>query len=180
MSGGGANEAERLPEALDRFLGVFYDRRGWRSELRYDVDSDRLYLVVHLLSGRLGEDDRFLSLVEYFTRTQNTLMRQRRGLPVDCRLLAADGSDLTRDLRARAGRYLDDARRGGEMRRRLFWLALRRRLFRRLLPAAALWAAALTFVLGVLGLSLGTTLAIVLAALAAQALLLWAGAGGED
>lgn len=177
MSDSGGNEVERLPDALDRFLGVFYDRRGWRSELRYDVDSDRLYLVVHLLSGRLGEDDRFLSLVEYFTRTQNSAMRQRRGLPVHCRLLAADGSDLTRRLQARAGRYLDDARRGGEMRRRLFWLALRRRLFRRIVPVAVLWAAALTFVVGVLGLGLGTTLAIVLAALAVQALLLWATGG---
>ena len=79
-------DVENIPGDLDRFLGNFFNRRGWRSEIKYDPAEDRLYLDVRLASAKLSADDRFFSLVEYFARAQDAVLRQRAGLPLQCRV----------------------------------------------------------------------------------------------
>jgi len=166
-------DVESIPGDLDRFLGNFFSRRGWRSEIKYDPAEDRLYLDVRIESAKLSADDRFFSLVEYFTRAQDAVLRQRAGLPLQCRVYTADGRDLSGTLHARGSSYLDEDARGTGMRRRLLMLSFRRRFFFRVLPGALLWAAVFTLLVGVLGLNLGVVLAISLVALAVQGLVLW-------
>jgi hypothetical protein len=166
-------DVENIPGDLDRFLGNFFSRRGWRSEIKYDPAEDRLYLDVRIESAKLSADDRFFSLVEYFTRAQDAVLRQRAGLPLQCRVYTADGRDLSGTLHARGSSYLDEDARGTGMRRRLLMLSFRRRFLFRVLPGALLWAAVFTLLVGVLGLNLGVVLAISLAALAVQGLVLW-------
>ncbi|NLE23307.1 MAG: hypothetical protein GX624_11110 [Actinobacteria bacterium] len=166
-------DVENIPGDLDRFLGNFFSRRGWRSEIKYDPAEDRLYLDVRLASARLSGDDRFLSLVEYFARAQDAVLRRRTGLPLQCRMYGSDGSDLTGTLHARGSSYLDDNARGHGMRRRLLLLSFRRRFLWRVLPGAVLWALAFTFLVGVVGVSFDLVLIVAIAALGVQALLLW-------
>jgi len=128
---------------------------------------------VRIESAKLSADDRFFSLVEYFTRAQDAVLRQRAGLPLQCRVYTADGRDLSGTLHARGSSYLDEDARGTGMRRRLLMLSFRRRFLFRVLPGALLWAAVFTLLVGVLGLDLGVVLAISLAALAVQGLVLW-------
>ena len=161
-------DVESIPADLDRFLGTFFDRHGWSSAIKFDPAEDRLYLEVRLESRKLSSDDRFLSLVEYYARAQDAVLRQQTGLPLQCRLFATDGRELTAELHARGSSYLDDDARGSGMRRRLTWLGLRRRLLIRIAPGALLWATALLFVVGVVGLRLDLTVALALLALAAQ------------
>jgi hypothetical protein len=163
-------DVETIPADLDRFLGAFFDRRGWRSTILYDVAQDRLYLDIRLASGKLSRDDRFLSLVEYFARAQDAVLRRRSGLPLQCRLYATDGSELTTRLHSRGSSYLDDDSRGVGMRRQLARLGMRRRLVRNVLPGALLWAIALVFVVSVVGMPMGWTVAIAVAALGVQTL----------
>jgi hypothetical protein len=163
---------ESIPADLDRFLGTFFSSRGWRSNIKFDAAEDRLYLEVRLESHKLSADDRFLSLVEYFTRAQDAVLRQKAGLPLQCRLYASDGRELTAMLHTRGSSYLDDDARGSRMRRRLAWLGIRRRFFMRIAPGALLWATALIFVVGVVGVSLGVAIGIALLALGAQAIVL--------
>ena len=165
-------DVESLPADLDRYLGDFYSSHGWRSEIKYDPAVDRLYLEVRLADVKLSADDRFFSLVEYFARAQDRLLRQRAGLPLQCRLYSADGRELTPVLHTRGSSYLDDDRRGSGMRRRLAWLRFRRRLFDRVLPGAALWALALVFAVRVVGVRLEVAVGIALAALVVQAVVL--------
>src|SRR5512144_3206920 len=94
-------DVEGIPGDLDRFLGNFFSRRGWQSEIKYDPDEDRLYLGVRVTSPSLSADDRFFSLVEYFARSQSSVLRQRVGLALECRVFAADGRDLTGTLHSR-------------------------------------------------------------------------------
>ena len=145
----------------------------------YDPDEDRLYLDVRVVSPRLSGDDRFYSLVEYFARAQNSVLRQRVGLPLECRLFTADGRDLTGTLHSRGSSYLDDNARGSGMRRRLLLLSFRRRFFWRVLPGALLWAFVFALLVGVLGLPLDLILLVAIGALAVQALVLWSTAGGR-
>jgi hypothetical protein len=166
-------DVESIPADLDRFLATFFARGGWRSEIKYDPSDDRLYLEVRLESRRLSADDRFLSLVEYFARAQDAVLRQHAGLPLQCRLYAEDGSELTTLLHSRGSSYLDDNARGSGMKRRLAWLGFRRRLVLRILPGAVLWAAAFVFVVDVVGLSPAVAVFVALAALGVQALVLW-------
>jgi hypothetical protein len=166
-------DVESIPGDLDRFLGSFFSRRGWRSEIKYDPDEDRLYLDVRVVSPRLSADDRFFSLVEYYARAQDSLLRQRVGLPLQCRVFAADGRDLTGTLHARGSSYLDDNARGGGMRRKLLVLSLRRRFVWRVLPGALLWAFVFAFLVGVVGLAFDLVIVIAICALAVQALALW-------
>ena len=166
-------DVEKIPADLDRFLSAFFNKRGWSSEIKYDSAANRLYLEVRLASRRLSEDDRFLSLVEYFARAQDAVLRQSSDLPLKCRLYATDGSELTTLLHARGSSYLDDNARGTGMRRRLAWLGFRRRFVARVLPGALLWAAALVFVVGVVRLPLDVTLAVALLALGVQAVVTW-------
>jgi len=163
-------DVENIPADLDRFLGNFFSRRGWHSEIRYDPGVNRLYLDVRLANARLSGDDRFLSLVEYFVRAQDSLLRRRAGLPLQCRLFAADGRELSVTLHARGSSYLDDNARGSGMRRRLLLLSFRRRIVARVLPGALLWALVFTLLVGVLGVRLDLVLGIAVAALAVQAL----------
>jgi hypothetical protein len=169
-------DVESIPADLDSFLSNFFSRRGWHSEIRYDPAEDRLYLDVRLASARLSADDRFFSLVEHFARAQDTLLRRRTGLPLQCRVFATDGSELTGTLHERGSSYLDDGARGAGMRRRLFLLGFRRRLVLRVLPGIVLWALAFAFVVGVLGLRFYIALAVAIGALAIQALVLVAAA----
>lgn len=139
----------------------------------YDPDEDRLYLDVRVVSSRLSADDRFFSLVEYFARAQDKLLRQRVGLPLQCRVFAADGRDLSGTLHARGSSYLDDNTRGSGMRRKLLILSFRRRLIWRVLPGALLWAFVFALVVGVVGLAFDLVIVIAICALAVQALVLW-------
>ena len=172
-------DVESIPGDLDRFLGNFFSRRGWRSEIVYDPDEDRLYLDVRVVSSRLSADDRFFSLVEYFARAQNSVLRQRVGLPLECRVFSDDGRDLTGTLHSRGSSYLDDNARGSGMRRRLLFLSFRRRFVWRVLPGALLWAAVFAFLVSVLGLPFDLVLIVAIGALAVQALVLWSTAGGR-
>ncbi len=101
------------------------------------------------------------------------MLRQQAGLPLQCRLYATDGSELTSVLHTRGSSYLDDDARGSGMRRRLTWLGFRHRFFVRVAPGALLWAAALVFVVGVVGVRLDVALGVALLALGAQAALLF-------
>jgi hypothetical protein len=166
-------DVESIPGDLDRFLGNFFSRRGWRSEIKYDPDEDRLYLDVRLATPRLSGDDRFFSLVEYYTRAQDTVLRRRVGLPLQCRVFASDGSDLTGTLHARGSSYLDDNARGSGMRRRLLFLGFRRRFVWRVLPGALLWAFVFALLVGYLGIPVDVVLLTAVCALGVQALLIW-------
>ena len=135
-------DVENIPGDLDRFLGNFFSRRGWRSEIKYDPAEDRLYLDVRLANARLSADDRFFSLVEYFARAQDSVLRQHAGLPLQCRVFADDGRDLTGTLHARGSSYLDDNARGTGMRRRLLLLSFRRRFLARVAAGRAALGAA--------------------------------------
>lgn len=163
-----AHDVEHIPADLDRFLGNFYDRRGWRSEIKYDPAENRLYLEVRLAAAALSGDDRFLSLVEYFARTQDTLLRRDSGTKLQCRLYGADGAELTAVLHTRGSSYLDDDRRSSGMRRKLAWLSFRRRLLARTLPGMALWTATFVLVVGVMGVPVDVALIASLGALLAQ------------
>ena len=166
-------DVENIPSDLDRFLGNFFSRRDWRSELKYDPAEDSLYIDVRLANAKLSADDRFFSLIEYFTRAQDAVLRQRAGLPLRCRLFTADGRDLTGTLHARGSSYLDDNARGTGMRRRLLFLSFRRRFLARVLPGALLWAVVFAVFVGVVGLRLDVILAVAVGALAVQAAVLW-------
>jgi hypothetical protein len=168
-------DVESIPSDLDRFLGNFYSRRGWSSEIKYDPAEDRLYLDVRLASSKLSGDDRFYSLVEYFARAQDTVLRRHTGLPLQCRVYSSDGRDLSGTLHARGSSYLDDNARGHGMRRRLLLLSFRRRFIWRVLPGAFLWAFVFAFLVGVVGLSFDVVLVVAIGALAVQAVLLWSG-----
>jgi hypothetical protein len=170
-------DVESIPGDLDRFLGNFFSRRGWRSEIKYDPDADRLYLDVRLASARLSGDDRFFSLVEYYARAQDSLLRRRVGLPLQCRVYSADGRDLSGTLHSRGSSYLDDNARGSGMRRRLLLLSFRRRFIWRVLPSALLWALVFMFLVGYLGMTVDVVLIVAFSALAVQALLIWFTAG---
>jgi hypothetical protein len=170
-------DVESIPSDLDRFLGNFFSRRGWRSEIKYDPAEDRLYLDVRLASPKLSADDRFFSLVEYYARAQDSVLRRRAGLPLQCRVYGTDGSDLTGTLHARGSSYLDDNDRGSGMRRRLLLLGFRRRFLARVVPGALLWALAFVLVVGVLGVPFDIAIVVSIGALVVQALLLWSVAG---
>jgi hypothetical protein len=170
-------DVENIPSDLDRFLGNFFNRRGWRSEIKYDPVEDRLYLDVRLESPKLSADDRFFSLIEYYARAQDSVLRRSSGLPLQCRVYGADGSDLSGTLHKRGSSYLDDNARGTGMRRRLLWLSFRRRLFGRVLPGALLWALTFILVVDVLGVPFSVAVVVSIGALAVQALVLWSATG---
>lgn len=164
-------DVESLPGDLDRFLGNFFSRRGWRSEIKVDPAGDRLYLDVRLADARLSCDDRFFWLVEHFGRAQDSLLRRRVGLPLCCRVYAADGSDLSDTLHACGASRLDDDARGSSMQRRLLLLSLRHRAFAHLLLRMLLWSATFTLLLTVTGLPVDAVFGLAMGALLLQALL---------
>jgi hypothetical protein len=148
-------DVEGLPGELDRFLGGFF-RRGWRSEIKFDPVHNVLYLIVRLGDGRLSSDDRFFSLIACFVSARSAALRRSRGPRLRCELISPEGRDLSGDLDERTARYLVGGECVSGMQRRLTLLALRRRLVRRLLPDALLWATAYVFVVAVVGLPLVT------------------------
>lgn len=169
MSGTRRPNVERLPADLDHFLGTFFDRRGWQAEIKFDPAENLLFLDVRLEGGRLSDDDRFFSLVEYFARAQRRTLHRAGGLSFKCRLYDADGADLTTLLHQRGAAYLDDQERESSMRRRLAWLGFRRRFLRTVVPGTLSWAGAIVLVTGVIGLPLSTTLLLALCGLGLQA-----------
>ena len=169
-------DVENIPGDLDRFLGNFFSRRGWHSEIKYDPAEDRLYLDVRLADARLSADDRFFSLVEYFARAQDSVLRRHSGLPLQARVFADDGRDLTGTLHSRGSSYLDDNARGSGMRRRLLLLSFRRRFLARMVPGVLLWALVFTLLVGVVGLRFDVVLSVAIGALVIQALVLWSAA----
>jgi len=171
MKGTPRPDVERLPADLDRFLGNFFDRGGWQAEIKFDPAENLLFLDVRLGTGRLSEDDRFFSLVEYFARAQRGALRGAGGLSFSCRLYGADGADLTALLHQRGSAYLDDGEQAPVMRRRLAWLGFRRRMVRAVLPSTLLWAGAFAIVTAVIGLPLATTVLLAVGALVVQAVL---------
>ena len=168
-----SHDVEHIPAELDRFLGNFFDRRGWRSEIKYDPAENRLYLDVRLASGKLSADDRFLSLVEYFARAEDALLRQDSDVKLQCRLYGADGNELTTMLHTRGSSYLDDNGRGSGMRRRLAWLSFRRRFLLRTIPGVLLWTASFVLIVGFLGVPMDVALIVSLAALLLQFMILY-------
>ena len=170
-------DVENIPSDLDQFLGNFFSRRGWRSEIKYDPAEDRLYLDVRLASPKLSADDRFFSLVEYFARAQDNVLRQRVGLPLQCRVYATDGRELTGTLHSRGSSYLDDNERGSGMRRRLLLLSFRRWFLASVLPGALLWAFVFVFLVGVAGVRVDIVLIVAICALASSRTMIWVTAG---
>ena len=162
-------DVEHLPNDLDRFLKDFF-RRGWSSEIKFDPGENLLYLVVHLADQRLSSDDRFLTLVDYFVRARSDALHRSRGPRLLCRLIGDDGRDLTARLAGRGARLSEAVDHTSTMHQRLTFLGLRRRLTRRILPDALLWAAAFVFVVVVVGLPLGMALGLGVAAVLTQVL----------
>jgi hypothetical protein len=162
------HDIERIPTDLDRFLASFFDRRGWSSEIKYDPADNQLYLDVRLASGKLSADDRFLSLVEYFTRVQDAVLRKDSDIKLQCRLYGADGNELTTVLHMRGSSYLDDDRRESGMRRRLAWLSFRRRFLVRTVPGALLWTATYVLVVAVIGVPIDIAIMVSFGALLLQ------------
>ena len=121
---------------------------------------------------KLSADDRFFSLVEYFTRAQDAVLRQRAGLPLQCRVYTADGRDLTGTLHSRGSSSWTTTSAAAACAAGC-WSSFRRRFIVRVLPGALLWAVVFTVLVGVLGLRPDVVLAIALGALAVQAVLLW-------
>jgi hypothetical protein len=151
---------EGLPGELDRFLADFFPRKRWQARVQYDHRAREFFLDITLRDGALAGDDRFLSLLAFYGRGQSRLLREKAGLELHCRLYAADGADLTPQLRTAESTYLDGTERGSLMGRQLAWLGFRHRLVRQFLPRSLLWAAAITLL--VLGLNLSFTAAVVL------------------
>ncbi len=160
---------ESLPADLDRFLDNFFAKKGWRSEIEYDAAAARLCLRLSLADMRLTADDRFFSLVEYYVRAQRIFLRENGGVQLQCRLIAADGTDLTPQLQSRGATHLDDEAQGSRMRRRLAWLGFRRRFARRLLPGSLLWGAAIGVLVLVLHIPLPITMLLCFTAVLVQA-----------
>lgn len=168
MSAESHGNLEGIAAELDSFLGAFFNRTGWRSEVKFDPATDRLYLVVRLANDRLSTDDRFLALVEHFTRLRGGHLRQSTGLRLESRLFSVEGSEITSALRSRGAHHLDDDARAVRMRRRLGWLGLQQHLVRRVLPGALLWATALVLVVAVIGLPMNLALILAVVAVTVQ------------
>ena len=106
-------DVESIPADLDRFLGTFFNSRGWRSEIKFDPAADRLYLEVRLESRKLS-GRRPLPLAGRVLRARPG--RRPAAAARVCRCSAgctpSDGSELTTVLHARGSSYLDDDARG--------------------------------------------------------------------
>jgi len=162
---------EALPSDFERFIGGFFSHRGWHVEAKYDHHEGRLFLEVKLRNGKLSSDDRFLSLIAFYIRSQRLLLRQNgEHTDLQCRLLDADGHDLSSRLQG-AEAYLDDAQRGNFLGRQLAWLSLRRRFVHSFLPKTLLWAGVIATLMVVMGFSLTLAVLLCLAATLVQSLL---------
>lgn len=161
---------EEMPADFDRFVGGFFPRKAWTCRVKYDHREARLFLEVTLADARLSDDDRFLTLIAFYTRSQRRFLRRNAGIELHCKLVNTQGVDLSDGVRGAEGR-LDDEKAAHALGRRLAWLGFRRKFVRSFLPRTLLWAgviAALTFGLG---FSLGLSVTLCLIASLTQAVL---------
>jgi hypothetical protein len=158
---------ESLASDLDRFLADFFPRKKWQSRVKYDHRAHRFFLDVILRDATLAGDDRFLSLVAFYSRGQRTMLHERAGLDMQCRLFSDQGADLTARLRDAEATYREDGR-GSALGRRLAWLGFRQRLVRQVIPRSLLWAATIVLIVVGLGLTIPTAVVLCLVALGIQ------------
>jgi hypothetical protein len=159
---------ESLSADLDRFLADFFPRRKWRSRVRYDHRARRFFIDVTLRDPELVGDDRFLSLLAFYSRGQKALLHERAGFDLSCRLYSEEGADLTPRLKSAEDTYGSDAQRGALIGRQIAWLGFRRRLLTQFIPRSLLWAAVIVALVLLLGISVTTALVLCIAALAVQ------------
>ena len=166
-------DVENIPADLDRFLGTSSTAAAGagRSSTTRPRTASTSTCASRAPSSRPTTASSRSSSTSLAPRTP--CCASSAGLPLQCRLYATDGRDLTAVLHARGSSYLDDNARGSGMRRRLAWLSFRRRFFVRVAPGALLWAAAVVLVVGVVGVRLDVALAIALLALGVQAVTLF-------
>jgi hypothetical protein len=161
---------EEMPADFDRFVGGFFPRKAWTCRVKYDHREARLFLEVTLADARLSDDDRFLTLLAFYTRNQRVFLRQNAGIELQCRLVSTQGADLSDGVRGAEGR-LDDEKAAHSLGRRLAWLGFRRKFVRSFLPRTALWACVIAALVFGLGFSLGLSVTLCLVATLAQAVL---------
>jgi hypothetical protein len=158
---------ESLARDLDSFLSDFFPRKKWQSRVKYDHRAHRFFLDVILRDSALAGDDRFLSLVAFYSRGQRAMLHERAGLDMQCRLFSTEGADLTSRLRDAEATYGDD-RRGATLGRRLAWLGFRQRFVRQVVPRSLLWAATIVLLVAGFGLTVPTAVALCVIALLVQ------------
>lgn len=158
---------ESLASDLDKFLSDFFPRKKWQSRVRYDHRAHRFFLDVILRDAGLAGDDRFLSLVAFYSRGQRTMLHERAGLEMQCRLFSVEGADLTARLRDAETTYRDEAR-GATLGRKLAWLGFRKRLVHQIVPRSLLWAATIVLLVSGFGFSVPVAVALCVAGLATQ------------
>lgn len=162
---------ESMPSDFERFVGGFFPHRGWRAEVKYDHREGRLFLEIRLDDLKLSSDDRFLSLVAFYARSQRLFLRRNGGeIDLQCRLLSNEGADLTSRLHG-AETSLDDTDRAGALGRQLAWLSFRRRLLRVFVPKTLMWAAIIAALMIALGFSLSLAVLLCLIAALTQSVL---------
>jgi hypothetical protein len=161
---------EEMPADFDRFVGGFFPRKGWTCRVRYDHREARLFLDVTVADRRLSDDDRFLTLLAFYTRSQRVFLRENAGIELQCRLLTAQGNDLTEGVRGAESR-LDDEKTGPALGRRLAWLGFRRRFLRSFLPRVLLWTGVIAVLTYGLGFSLTLSVGLCIVATLVQAVL---------
>ena len=128
---------------------------------------------MRIANAKLSADDRFFSLIEYYARAQDSVLRERVGLPLQCSVYTAHGTDLTGTLHSRGSSYLDDNERGSGCAAGCLLLSFRRRFPASVLPGALVWAFAFAFLVAVVGVRVDVVIVVALGALAVQAVVLW-------
>jgi hypothetical protein len=161
---------EGMPADFDRFVGGFFPRKAWSCHVKYDHRDARLFLEVTLADARLSGDDRFLTLIAFYARSQRLFLRENAGIELQCRLLNQQGADLTDGVRG-AESHLDDEQTGPSLGRRLAWLGFRRRFVRSFLPRTVLWAGVIAVLTYAVGFSLTLSVGLCLIATLLQAVL---------
>jgi hypothetical protein len=161
---------EEMPADFDRFVGGFFPRKAWSCRVKYDHRDARLFLEVTLADARLSGDDRFLTLLAFYARSQRRFLRENAGIELQCRLLNEQGADLTDGVRGAESR-LDDEQTAPALGRRLAWLGFRRRFVRSFLPRTLLWAGVIGVLTYALGFSLTLSVGLCLVATLIQAVL---------
>jgi hypothetical protein len=158
---------ESLARDLDTFLADFFPRKKWQSRVKYDHRAHRFFLDVIVRDSALAGDDRFLSLVAFYSRGQRTMLHERAGLDMQCRLFSTEGADLTSRLRDAEATHRDDPR-GAALGRRLAWLGFRQRFMRQVVPRSLLWAATIILLVAGFGFTVATAVGLCVVALLVQ------------
>jgi hypothetical protein len=158
---------ETLARDLDTFLSDFFPRKKWQSRVKYDHRAHRFFLDVIVRDSALAGDDRFLSLVAFYSRGQRTMLHERAGLDMQCRLFSTEGADLTSRLRDAEATYRDDPR-GASLGRRLAWLGFRQRFMRQVVPRSLLWAVTIVLLVAGFGFTVPAAVTLCIVALLVQ------------